>query len=53
MLIFFVFPHQFPRDFSKLFMFIFLVLPFNGGDQVEMKMIGKKHLVPDMHFLFI
>jgi len=46
------FPTEFPRDFSKLFMSNFF-LRFNGGDQVEIKMIGKNDLVPDIHCLLI
>jgi len=47
------FPHQFPRDFTKIFMRNIVSLRFNGGDQVEMKMIVKTDLVPDMHCLLI
>jgi len=47
------FPANFPAIFQSCFYAIFFVLRFNGGDQVEMKMIGKTDLVPDMHCLVI
>jgi len=43
----------FPQFFKAVHAQFCFVLRFNGGDQVEMKMIGKKYLVPDMHCLLI
>jgi len=44
------FPHPFsPRFFKAVHEQFCFVLRINGGDQAEMKMIGKKDLIPDMH----
>jgi len=42
-----------PRFFKVVHLQFCFVLRFKRGDQVEMKMIGKKDLVPDMHCLLI
>jgi len=47
------FPTNFPTIFQSCSCAICFVLQFNGGNQVEMKMIDKNNLVPDMRCLLI